>query len=163
MLLLNNFKTRVVKNDHSLTLMLEKNISHGNSPVHLIISYKPIETGFASKVILKLRSKETFQKQISVTRTDESGNSISTNHTETRNDIQNQKEKLIDKNVPLIKNQLLSWNTEFRFPSNAIATYHGKNVSYKWEVMAAITISGKEIETKWSEIILSKSTNYDIN
>ena len=143
-------------------VIFESEHSEGNQPIRAFVLATANDHCHIKKVYLHLRGRETYVKMVNHNTTDGEGNRTATSGYETHHDVHFSKEMILAEEENLAKGETKKWLTEFELPGNALTTYHGKDVQFKWEVRAGLDMPGNDPDSGWVEFIVSKQMNYTL-
>ncbi len=114
------------------------------------------------KVYFRIRGRETYVKLVHHHTTDGDGNSTSTNSYETHHETHFESELVLAEEEHIDKGSTKKWLAEFEVPEDALSTYHGKDVAFKWEVFAGLDMPGNDPDSGWVEFFVLKKMNYTL-
>ncbi|MFY0598124.1 MAG: hypothetical protein JXR03_00535 [Cyclobacteriaceae bacterium] len=146
-----------------VTIVFEEQVVDGGKPLRLFVSALAKDDCQVKEVYFKVRGVENYVEQVSYHTTDSDGNSTTSYRDETRSEIHHKEEKIIAEGVSLKAGEEDKWLVTVEFPENPKATFHGKEVSFKWEVYAGLDMPGNDPDSGWCEFFVSKRMNYTIN
>lgn len=141
-------------------IVFEKNPTDGLSPVRVFVTAYARSDCKASTVYLKWRAREIYKKTVTTTTTDSDGQSTTTTRLETRHEDHHHQEITLAEDVALKQGSEARWLAELKLPMDAPPTYHGKDVYFKWEVFAGLSMPGNDPDSGWQEVVIRRKTNY---
>jgi len=146
-----------------VSIIYEEPVTDGSKPIKLFVMATAKDDCKIKNVYLKIRGLETYVKSVKQSRTDDDGNSTYYYEDQTAYENHFDKNLSLAENISLKKGQSEKWLAEFELPNNPKATYHGKQVSFKWESYAGLDMPGNDPDSGWVELIVAKNMNYTIN
>ncbi len=146
-----------------VSIIYEEQVTDGSKPVKLFVTATANDDCKIKKVYLNFRARETYVKREQRTRTDDDGQSSTYYEDVTTHEDHFVKEMILAENITLTKGQSEKWLAEIELPNSVKATYHGKQVFFKWEAEAGLDMPGNDPDSGWVELIVAKKMNYTIN
>jgi hypothetical protein len=141
-------------------ITFESKIVDGSNPLRLFVTATANDDCNIKKVYLKIRAKETYTEYVTRHNSNSNGGNTSTRELVTKTHDHLKQEFTLVNEIKLTKGQSEKWLSEFTFPPNSIATYHGKQASFKWEAIAGLDMAGNDPDSSWQEFILQKNMNH---
>ncbi|REE05666.1 hypothetical protein [Marinoscillum furvescens] len=141
-------------------IVFEENPTDGLSPLRVFVTAFANADCKASNVYLKWRARETYKKLVTTTSTDSDGNSTTSTHSETRYEDHYTAQVKVAEEVSIAKGKEERWLVTLDLPREAHPTYHGKEVFFKWEVFAGLSMPGNDPDSGWQEVVIRRKTNY---
>lgn len=143
-------------------VVFESGETNGTQPLRAFVVANAKDDCKVKKVYFKIRSRETYVKLVQHHTTDGDGNSTSTNNYETHHETHFDSELVLAEEDEINKGETKKWLAEFEVPEDALATYHGKDVFFRWEVYAGLDMPGNDPDSGWVEFIVRKNMNYSL-
>ncbi|MFY0605078.1 MAG: hypothetical protein JXR10_00085 [Cyclobacteriaceae bacterium] len=146
-----------------VAIIYEEPITDGSKPVKLFVTATANDDCKIKKVYLNFRARETYIKRHERKRTDDDGHTTTYHEDLTEHLDHFTKELILAEDIMLSKGQSDKWLAEIELPSSPIATFHGRDVFFKWEAEAGLDMPGNDPDSGWVELIVAKKMNYTIN
>jgi hypothetical protein len=145
-----------------VSVVFEAGETDGNQPLRAFVVATAKDDCNVKKVYFKIRGRETYVKSVHHSSTDSDGNTTNTQNYETHHETHFEKELTLADEEQINKGEVKKWLAEFEVPEDALATYHGKDVSLKWEVYAGLDMPGNDPDSDWVEFIVNKKMDYSL-
>ena len=144
-------------------LVFENQVVDGSDPVRLFIHARAKDDCKVKEVYFRMRGIETYVKREETISTDSDGDSSRTYRDVVKTDIHIGTKTTVARDISLVAGDEEKWLVEFEIPANSCPTFHGKEVSFKWEVYAGLDMPGNDPDSGWVEFFLSKKMNYTLD
>lgn len=145
-----------------VSVIMESPLTDGTQPIRAFVMATAKDDCNVKKVYFHIRGRESYIKRVNHTSTDGNGNRTSSSGYETCYEVHFEKEMILAEAVQMTKGETLKWLAEFEIPQNALATYHGKDVNFKWEVEAGLDMPGVDPDSGWIEFIVNKQMQHTL-
>lgn len=161
--LFSKIKNYITGGAAEVAIVFEADQVDGSQPIRLFISAIAKDDCKIKQVYFKVKGVESYKERVVVNNTNSDGSSSTSTRDETHEEVHHREEQIVAEELLLKAGSEEKWLVTFELPESAIATYHGKEVSFRWKVFAGLDMPGNDPDSGWVEFVLAKKMNYSPN